>query len=137
MEVARLTKLSDLRPLILGNFIHLALFSCLVWVLGADGEEEVLSAVLESLVQVGQLMTRTPVVHRCLSLRLISLFIDDEAVIGDNRANFIFFLFTSDAEYLVVDLNGDEFFGKDLGVAEGDRRRGLGGKIMDHQLVVR
>ena len=81
-------------------------------------------------------MSRAPVAHRCLSLCLISLLIYDKAVIGDNCANFIFFLFTSDAEYLVVDLNGDKFFGQDLGVAEGDRCRGLRGKIMDHQLVV-
>ena len=77
-------------------------------------------------------MSRAPVAHRCLSLCLISLLIYDKAVIGDNCANFIFFLFTSDTEYLVVDLNCDEFLREDLGVADLDRCRGLRGKIMNH-----
>ena len=69
-------------------------------------------------------------------LCLISLLIDDIAVIGDNCANLIFFLFSSDAEYLVVNLNCDEFLGKDLSVAYSDRSCSLGGKIMDHHLIV-
>ena len=80
-------------------------------------------------------MARAPVVHRCLSLRLISLFIDDEAVIGDNRANFIFFLFTSDAEYLVVDLDADEVFGKDFSVAKANLCGRLRCQIVNHQIV--
>ena len=65
-------------------------------------------------------MARAPVAHRCLFLCLISLLIYDKTIVGDYCANFIFFLFTSDAEYLVVNLNADEFLREDLGVAQGD-----------------
>ena len=81
-------------------------------------------------------MARAPVAHRCLLLCLISLFVDDKAVIGDNCTNFIFFLFASDAEYFVVNLNCDEFLGEDLGVAHSDRCCSLGSKIMDHHLII-
>ena len=53
----RTVHLCDLRPLVLGNFIHLTLLRCLIWVLGADGEEEVLCAILKPLVKVGKLVT--------------------------------------------------------------------------------
>ena len=125
MEVTRLTELRDLSPLVFGNFIHLTLLGCLIWVLRADGEEEVLCAILESLMQVGKLVSRAPVAHRSPSLSLIGLLIDDKTVIRDNCADFIFFLFTANAEYFVVNLNADEVFGKDLGVAKGYRCCGL------------
>ena len=57
MVVPRTVHLCDLGPLVLGNFIHLTLLGCLIWVLGADSEQEVLCAILESLVKVGKLVT--------------------------------------------------------------------------------
>ena len=57
MVVPRAVHLSDFRPLVLGNFVHLALLCCLIWVLGADGEEEVLCPILEPFVEVGELVT--------------------------------------------------------------------------------
>ena len=125
MEVTRLSELSDLGPLVLGNFVHLTLLGRLIGVLRADGEEEVLCAILESLMQVGQLVSGAPVAHRGPPLCLIGLLVDNKAVISDNCADFIFFLLTANAENLVVDLDADEVLGEDLGVAEGDGRCGL------------
>ena len=57
MVVPRTVHLGDFGPLVLGNFIHLALLGCLIRVLGADGEQEVLRAILKPLVKVGKLVT--------------------------------------------------------------------------------
>ena len=57
MVVSRTVHLGNLRPLVLSNFVDLALLRGLVWVLGADSEEEVLRPILKPLVKVGKLVT--------------------------------------------------------------------------------
>mmetsp|Transcript_25042 Transcript_25042/g.31340 ORF Transcript_25042/g.31340 Transcript_25042/m.31340 type:complete len:246 (-) Transcript_25042:854-1591(-) len=115
--VSRLVELGDLRPLVLGNLVNFALLGGLVRELGADSEKEVLRAILESLVQVGKLMTRATIFHAGATLSLIGLLVNDEAIGGDDGANLVFFLLATDAEDLVVDLNRREVFWQNLSVA--------------------
>ena len=105
VEVARLGHLGDLSPLVLGHLVHFALLGRLVGVLGANREEEVLCAVLEALVQVGELVAGATVAHGGLTLGLVSLLVDDEAVVCDHGANLVLLLLASNEENLVVDLD--------------------------------
>ena len=68
MVMSWLSQVGNLEPLVLGNLIDFALLGHLVRVLGAHGIEEVLGLILESLVQVGQLMAGPPKVHGCFPL---------------------------------------------------------------------
>ena len=96
---------SDLGPLVLGNLIHFALLGCLVGVLGPSSEQKVLGLVLKPLVQVGQLVARAAVLHRGTLLSLVSLLVDNEALVGDDGTNLILFLLSTHEEDLVVDLD--------------------------------
>jgi len=53
MEVSRAIQLCDFGPLVLCNLIDFALFGRLIRVLRANGEEEVLCAILEAFVKMG------------------------------------------------------------------------------------
>ena len=94
-------------------------------------------SVLESLVQVGELVATATVLHYSSSLSLVSLFIDDEAIVGNDSTNLVFFFLTSNAEHLVVDLDADEVSWKDVCVAKANLRCRLRRQIVDHQLVGR
>ena len=50
-------------------------------------------------------MARASILHVGPALHLIGCFVNNEAVGGDDRSDFVFFLFTSYAEDLVLDLN--------------------------------
>ena len=110
----RRIELCNLGPFVFGNFIDFTLFGSLVRVLGAHGEQEVLSAILKSLMQMGKLVARTTIFHACTPLNLISLLINHKAVRGNNCSNFVFFLLSTDAEHLVVDLDGSKIFRQDF-----------------------
>ena len=88
-------------------------------------------------MQVSKLVATATVFHRRPLLSLKRLFIDDEAVIGDDRANLVFLLFSSDAEHLVVNLDGDKILWKDLRVANRNLCCRLRSQVVNHQLVRR
>ena len=125
VEVAARVHLGDLGPPVLRDFIDFALFGGLIRVLRPSSEQEVLRSVLESLVQVGELMATATILHYSSSLGLVSLFIDDEAIVGNDSTNLVFFFLTSNAEHLVVDLDADEVFWKDVCVAKANLRCSL------------
>ena len=81
---------------------------------------------------MGELVTTTAVLHQSTSLSFVCLFVYNEAVVSDNSSDFVFLFLSTDAEYLVVDLNTDKVFGKDISVAQTDLCRSLRGQIMDH-----
>ena len=76
-------------------------------------------------MEVSKLMARASIDHVGTTLSLISLLINDKAVVGNNCADFIFFLLATDAEDLVVNLNANEVFGKNFCVAEANLGRSL------------
>ena len=86
-------------------------------------------------MQVGKLVAAASVFHHRSLLGLERLFIDDEAVVGDDRANLVFLLFSSDAEHLVMNLDADEVLGKDVSVADRNLCCCLRSQVVDHQLV--
>ena len=120
MVVPRTVHLRYLRPFVLGNFVHLTLLRCLVRVLGADGEEEILRPILKPLVKVGKLVTRAAISHRGLSFNFICLLVDDEGILRHDCSNLIFFLLSTDAEHLVMDLDACEVPWQNVGVAQSD-----------------
>ena len=125
VEVPTRVHLSDLGPLVLRDFVHFALLGGLVGVLRPRRKEEVLRSILESLMQVGKLVTTAPVLHQSATLGLVSLFVDDEAVVGNDSSDLVFLFLTTDAEHLVVDLNANEVFRQDVCVAQTYLRRRL------------
>ena len=101
----RTVHLRDFSPLVLGNFVHLTLLCCLIRVLGADSEEEVLRPIFKPLVKVGKLVPRAAISHRGLSFYFICLLVDDKGVLRYNCSNLILFLLSADAEHFVMDLD--------------------------------
>lgn len=83
-------------------------------------------------MQVRKLVTRPAVAHASATFCLESLFVDDEAFIGDNSADFIFFLLATHYENLVVNLDRGKVFRKDLGVAQTDLSCRLRRQLVDH-----
>ena len=77
-------------------------------------------------------MARTTVLHVGAPLSLVSLLVDHEAVSGNDCANLVFFLLSTDAEHLVMDLDRGEILGEDLSVAQTDLRRCLRRQFVDH-----
>ena len=136
MEVARLGNLCNLGPLVLGDLIDFTLFGSLIGVLGAYSEDIVLCAILMSLVEMSKLMARTTIVHISASFSFIGFFVDGKTISCDHCADFILLLLTSDTEYLVVNLDRYEIFGKDLGIAQGDLLCRLRDEFVDHHLTV-
>ena len=118
VEVPAGIHLSDLGPLVLRNFVHFALLGGLVGVLRPRRKEEVLRSILESLMQVGKLVATAPVLHQSTALSLVSLFVDDEAVVGNDSSDLVFLFLATDAEHLVVDLNANEVLWQDVCVAQ-------------------
>ena len=88
-------------------------------------------------MQVGKLVAAASVFHHRSLLGLECLFIDDEAVVGDDRANLVFLLFSSDAEHLVMNLDADKVPWENISVAEADLCCCLRSQVVDHQLIRR
>ena len=132
MEVPGLSHLRDLCPLVLRYFVHLTFLRCLVWVLRSNGKQEVLRTIFESLMQVGQLVSRASVNHWRPALCLISLLVNHEAIVCYNCANFVFFLFTANTEDFAVYLDARKVFWKNLCVAQTDLHCCLRCKIVNH-----
>ena len=53
-------------------------------------------------------MARSAILHVGSAFHFIGCFVDDKAVSGDDCPDVVFFLFTSNAEDLVLDLNRAE-----------------------------
>ena len=136
MEVARLGNLCNLGPLVLGDLIDFTLFGSLIGVLGAYSEDIVLCAILMSLVEMSKLMARTTIVHISASFSFIGFFVDGKTISSDHCADFILLLLTSDTEYLVVNLDRYEIFGKDIGITQGNLLSRLRDEFVDHHLTV-
>ena len=81
-------------------------------------------------------MTRTTVAHAGATFGLESLFVDYKTFVSDNSANFIFFLFTTHEEDLIMNLNRSEVFWKNLGVAQTDLSSCLRCQLVDQKLSV-
>ena len=86
-------------------------------------------------MQVCKLVAAATVLHHRSLLGLERLFIDDEAVIGDDCANLVFLLFSSDAEHLVMNLDADKVLGENVSVANSDLSCCLRSQVVDHQLA--
>lgn len=132
MVVSRLVQLTNLCPLVLCNLINLTFLGCLVWVLRSNGKQEVLRTIFESLMQVGQLVSRASVNHWRPALCLISLLVNHEAIVCYNCANLVFFLFTANTEDFAVYLDARKVFWKNLCVAQTDLHCCLRCKIVNH-----
>jgi hypothetical protein len=109
--VAGLFKITDFCPLVLRDIVDFAFLASLVWVLAANSVDKVLGLELKLSVQMGKLMSTSRRVHESLFLDFIGLFVDDVALVRKHRTNFVFFLFASNKENLVLSLNGSELLG--------------------------
>ena len=114
MIVSGLVEFANLSPLVLRYFVHFTFLCGLIWIFRANSEQKVLSSVLKSLMEVSKLMARASIDHVGTTLSLISLLINDKAVVGNNCADFIFFLLATDAEDLVMYLDARKVFRQNL-----------------------
>ena len=80
-------------------------------------------------------MTRAAIHHGGSSLGLVGLLIDDKAVVGDHSSDFVLLLLTANEEDLVVDLDARKVFGEVLSIPQANSIGGLGGQLVDHQVV--
>ena len=135
MEMPARVHLGDLGPLVLRDFVDLALLGSLIGVLRSYSEQEVLRSVLKPLVQVGKLVAAATVLHHRSFLGLERLFVNDESVIGDDCANLVFLLFSSNAEHLVMNLDADKVLGENFSVADSNLCCCLRSQVVDHKLV--
>lgn len=61
-------------------------------------------------------MARPWVDHEGSLLDLVSLFVDDVALVGEHRTNIVLFLLTTNEEDLILSLNRSELLWEDIGV---------------------
>jgi hypothetical protein len=73
--VTAVVKFSNLEPFVFGNIIDFTFTRGVVRILASDSVDVVFSFVLESSMEVGQLVTTLTVSHWCSSFNFISLFV--------------------------------------------------------------
>ena len=120
VEVTPLLELTNLKPLILCNIIHLGLAVRVVGVLAAHRIDVVFRLVVVAAVEVGKLVAALPVFHRGSPLNLERLFVQHQAVVSDNSPNFVLAELAADQEDLVLRLDAGEVAWHNLCVADAD-----------------
>jgi hypothetical protein len=134
--VARLLKVADLCPFVLGDVIHFTFLGGLIGVLRADCVDEVFGFELEFTVEVCELMARASIVHESALLDLVGAFVDHVAFVGENRPDIIFFFLSADKEYFVLRLNRCKLLRQYIMVSDRDLHRRLCIQLMYEQTLL-
>lgn len=120
VEVTPLLELSNLKPLVLCNIIHLGLAVRVVGVLAAHRVNVVFRLVVVAAVELGQLVAALPVFHRRSPLNLERLFVQHQAVVSDNSPNLVLTELAADQEDFVLRLDAGKAARHNLCVADAD-----------------
>lgn len=81
-------------------------------------------------------MARSRMIHGCSSLNFVLIFVDKVALVGEDRADVILFLLSTNEEYLILSLDGSKFLGENLSISNQDIDSGLGFEMVDEQLLL-
>ena len=69
-------------------------------------------------MEMGELMTRSCIIHESFLLYFVCQFIDNVALIWKDTSDIILFFLPSNKENLVLTLNGCEFLGQNFSVSD-------------------